>query len=224
MVLYPPNNAGPGAARPMPGAMVGFRIPPHPPIHLEIGPMIKHRKHLRKALLLLAVLGLSSCQDHQSVPTAPDSRMATVSGLQLPRLITINGVRLLTLAPGNTLNPTLVSKSVGRLGGVVTNGDATLIVPPLSVPNGTTISLRSVNNGTVMFRFAPNGLQFRLPALLKISTAKANLLGLDLHRLRIAGASDNADDWTIIGGVYDPLTGLVVAPVSHFSRYALCAD
>lgn len=207
--------------------------------------MFRFSRLLRPVLLLVSFL-LVGCNG--GIPTAPDAADAelltapgvypfsvesgadmTPAGIKLPPilppLVTINGVRLVTVARGQSLPGGTVRQRMRFLtGGIVTNGDATLIVPPLSVPNGTTISLQSMNNGLVGFKFGPNGLQFGLPAVLKISTAKANLLGIDLSTLRVAGASDNADDWTIIGGVYDPVTGLVVVPITHFSRYAMCVD
>ena len=39
-----------------------------------------------------------------------------------------------------------------------------------------------------------------------------------------AGASDGGDDWVVIGGTYDPRKGAVVAPLQHFSQYALCYE
>ena len=183
---------------------------------------------LRRAFpFLLGALILAGCQG-DGAPMAPESQVpGRVGGTQAgpATLLTVNGVQLVQLLPGERLVRGVTSQSVPALtGAVITNGDATLVVPPFSVPDGTTITLRSVRDGTLSFRFGPNRLRFRVPALLKISTAKANLLGIDLRRLAIAGASDRADDWTIIGGVYDPITGTVVAPISHFSRYALCVD
>jgi hypothetical protein len=47
---------------------------------------------------------------------------------------------------------------------------------------------------------------------------------VDPRRIKIAVASDDKDDWRVVGGIYNPLTRTVVAPVLHFSRYALCVD
>jgi hypothetical protein len=135
-------------------------------------------------------------------------------------------VELVRFLPSHALQP--AGETAGRVsvltGATITNDDATLVVPPMSVPNGTTITIATENDGTVTFRFGPNGLQFAVPATLKISTAHADLSGIDPADLRIAGASDDGDDWTVVGGVYDPVTGTVAASISHFSRYALCTD
>lgn len=77
-------------------------------------------------------------------------------------------------------------------------------------------------NRYVSFRFGPSGLVFRQPAILAISVDKADLRGIDPRDLRIAVASDDEDDWTIVGGLYNHLTRTVTVPVLHFSRYALC--
>ena len=61
-------------------------------------------------------------------------------------------------------------------------------------------------------------------AILSISIDKADLRGVNPWRLRIAVASDDRDDWRVVGGIYNPLTGTVTAPVLHFSRYALCVE
>lgn len=77
-------------------------------------------------------------------------------------------------------------------------------------------------NKYVSFKFGPSGLVFQRPALLSISVRKADLKDINPWDLRIAVASDDEDDWTIVGGIYNPLTRTVTVPVLHFSRYALC--
>jgi hypothetical protein len=84
--------------------------------------------------------------------------------------------------------------------------------------------MEPLNNGYVEFKFGPNGLTFSTPATLMINAAKANIGATDKASLRIAGASDSGDDWQVIGGIYDPVTDTVTAPISHFSRYALCLE
>ena len=76
----------------------------------------------------------------------------------------------------------------------------------------------------VAFRFGPSGLAFDPVAILSISVDKADLRGVNPWRLRIAVASDDRNDWRVVGGIYNPLTGTVIAPVLHFSRYALCVE
>lgn len=85
-----------------------------------------------------------------------------------------------------------------------------------------TIVMQAQNNGFVAFKFGPSGLSFSPAATLVISADQANLSGIDPSDLAIAGASDDGDDWQVIGGTYDPATNTVIAPIDHFSRYALC--
>ncbi|MFN2383771.1 MAG: hypothetical protein ABR559_05845, partial [Gemmatimonadota bacterium] len=86
------------------------------------------------------------------------------------------------------------------------------------------ITMQAETTGYVSFLFGPSGLQFSPAATLTISAAKANIDALNKGRLKSAGASDTADDWTVVGGAYDPVTDTVVAQISHFSRYALCVE
>lgn len=111
-----------------------------------------------------------------------------------------------------------------RGGAEPTVADAVLSIVPGSIPVGTKITITPQRTGYMSFVFGPSGLTFDRPAVLTISTVKADLRGIDPSRLRIAGASNQTDDWQVVGGIYDPLTRTVVAPISHFSRYALCVN
>lgn len=173
-------------------------------------------KPLRRALLPLAAMGVLACQGNDS-PISP--------GDEAPATVEINGVNLVTAAPGTMLAPAGGGVLVrAKEDATISSGDATLTVTAGSVPNGTKITMEPLNNGYIEFKFAPNGLQFNPSATLRISAAKANIGALSKPQLRIAGASDDQNDWTVIGGTYDPATDTVTVPISHFSRYALCVE
>lgn len=107
-----------------------------------------------------------------------------------------------------------------RTGATLTPDDAVLSV--FNEALSGLITKEVDGNKYVSFKFGPSGLVFQRPALLTISVSKADLKGINPRDLRIAVASDGEDDWTIVGGLYNPLTRTVTVPVLHFSRYALC--
>ncbi|MBW3660125.1 MAG: hypothetical protein KY397_00635 [Gemmatimonadetes bacterium] len=176
-------------------------------------------KPFRRAILALAVLGLVACEDQGFTPAAPEAD---------PPTVTFNGVQLVTVRPearglflaDDEVEVDLVDVSEGA---TLTAEDAQLIVQPNSIPEATTIRMEVEDEDDILgFEFGPNGLVFDPAATLIISADKADLDDIDPTRLAIAGASDDVDDWQVIGGIYDPLTNSVTVPILHFSRYALC--
>lgn len=111
-----------------------------------------------------------------------------------------------------------------REGELLTAGDATLSFLESALSFSAEVTKEIDRQGYVSFKFGPSGLGFSPAAVLAISIDKADLTGVDLDKLRIAAASDDLDDWRVVGGIYDPVTRTVIAPVTHFSRYALCVD
>jgi hypothetical protein len=117
--------------------------------------------------------------------------------------------------------PTLIKV---RRGETLTPDDATLAFLERALSFPTQITKQVDGDRYVSFKFGPSGLAFDPVAILMIDTDKADLRGVNPWRLRIAVASDDRDDWRVVGGIYNPLTGTVIAPVLHFSRYALCVE
>ena len=173
-------------------------------------------KPLRRALLVFTVLGFAACEGGNALIDNAASD---------PAVTEVNGVKLVQMAPGRVLAPAGDAVMVNaKQGATIENGDARLTVLPGSIPANTKITMEPRNNGYVEFVFGPSGLQFSPNATLTISAAKANLDVSSKHRLRIAVASDGANDWQMVGGTYDPATDTVTVPIEHFSRYALCID
>jgi hypothetical protein len=184
--------------------------------------MLNPWKPFRRAFLAAGVLALFACQDEPS-PLGPNEERA-------PSFVEVNGVKLVTIAPGRGLEPAGAEQVATRIennaGATLTTSDARLVITPGSMSQAD-VEVRMETefaSGFVQFKFGPSGLQFAPAATLTVSAAKANTSGINLNSLRIAGASDNANDWQLVGGVYDPIAGTVTARVSHFSRYALCVE
>jgi hypothetical protein len=187
--------------------------------------MANLRKPLRRALLPLAVLGFAACQSDRS-PIGPE---AVAPESASPQFVEVNGVKLVTAKPGRALLLADVDFAIQRVprnvGGTLTTDDATLTILPGSMQSTTIIwMLPDLDSGYVQFRFGPTGTTFTPAATLRIDADEANIPAAMRNRLRVAGASDNVDNWTLVGGSYDPVTNTVKAPISHFSRYALCVE
>ena len=160
----------------------------------------------------LIVFGLSACQSDLPTSVEPDlAQPASSARLADPGLK--------TETPGETR--TLIRVRPGRK---LTADDASLTVADGSLSFPAVIDKKVDGDRFVSFRFGPDGLEFLPAAVLTISLDKADLRGIDPQQLRIAVASDNQDDWQVVGGTYDPITRTVTAPVLHFSRYALTVD
>jgi hypothetical protein len=165
------------------------------------------------AALVMAGFG---CQSEINPASMEDGPSATV---------TIHGLQLLVasdpLAPAGVA---AVEVTPGE-GGQVSRGGVTLSVPAGAVGAATTITMERIP-GLQGYVFGPSGLRFGRPATLAIQVNAASLRasGIDPRRLAVAGASDDADDWSVVGGAYDPATGTVTVPIYHFSRYALIVN
>lgn len=165
----------------------------------------------------LLLLAMTACQSE--IPLGPDDEapIAPAAGTDSPDML----LGLLSGGGGSDDAPRLIPV---RRGERLTPEDATLSFLEGSLSFPAEITKGVDGRKYVSFKFGPNGLSFEPAAVLAISIDKADLGGIDPRRLRIAVASDDRDDWRVVGGLYMPLANVVVAPVSHFSRYALCVD
>jgi hypothetical protein len=177
-------------------------------------------KSLHRAFLSMAVLGFFACQGEQS-PLSPSEDAA-------PSFVEVNGVNLVRVKPSSALELAgqeevkLVPKKDGQ---TLSTNDAKLYVLPNSIQQDVVITMQAAIDGTMSFKFGPNGTTFTPHAVLEIKADKAELAGVDLSRLTAAGASDNVDDWQVIEeAYYDQANNKVIIPISHFSRYALCVE
>lgn len=179
-----------------------------------------HRDILRPAVMA-AILGatLWACADSSGpLSSSPEEAVRPT--------VTLNGIDLLSVPSGRALGPAgIVSMDVkGSSGGSITVGDATLDVPAGAVDRATTITMSASGSGVDAYTFGPDGLEFRRAATLtvRIDAERLRAAGIDPDELAVAGASNAADDWAVLGGTYDASSGTVTATIPHFSRYALC--
>ena len=166
---------------------------------------------------LIAAFGLTACQDMgpTAVPREEAGRAPTT---------TVNGVDLLNAPARALLHPASVGAAViGPDGGSIEVDGARFTVPAGALSESVLITMHGKLNGQYRYKFGPNGLQFAAPATLTIPVDPAEA-GIIAERLAVATASDDGDDWRVIGGAYDPATGTVSAPIHHFTQYALCQN
>lgn len=121
---------------------------------------------------------------------------------------------------------TVASKSIKPLfGGVVAGSRYRVTLPPLSLTQTTTISIREYDPNVLDFELLPHGTQFLLPVTVEIDYAGTSLdpasptyeggLPVLLYFNEITGI------WELIPGVNNPLTKKYTVLLSHFSRYSL---
>ncbi|HEY7471188.1 MAG TPA: hypothetical protein VIE68_02470 [Gemmatimonadota bacterium] len=159
----------------------------------------------------LIVTGSAACQSDLPTSAEPDPSLSSSPAPLLAPLLKGSGkgpVTLVRVRSGQTLTP----------------DDAKLTVFEGSLSFPAVITKTVDGRRYMSFKFGPNGLKFLPAAVLAISVNKADLSGIDPRRLKIAVASDDREDWRVVGGFYEPITRTVIAPVLHFSRYALCVD
>ena len=165
----------------------------------------------RLLLTLGLIAGLAACQSGLPTSSEPDLPRPPSPDPLLEPLPGTDGqepVTLIRVRGGETLTP----------------DDARLTVIDGSLSLPAVIDKTVDGRGFVAFRLAPDGLDLMPFAVLAISVDKADLRGVDPSKLKVAVASDERDDWRVVGGIYEPNTRTVFAPVLHFSRYALCVD
>ncbi len=99
------------------------------------------------------------------------------------------------------------------------------VVYPNSITQDATISLeitkidsKKNDDVAIMYEFKPDGLQFLIPAELRIDVAK--VFGRRATCLRWYYLNEQTGVWVYQGQFCaDPLTGIATVPVLHFSRY-----
>jgi hypothetical protein len=111
------------------------------------------------------------------------------------------------------------SAEIGALGGQVTFGPHTLIVPPLALLTPTTITAKTLPGDTIAVAFQPKGLTFLLPASLELSYAQCQ--NQPDKSLSVVYVSDDLQ-WLLQLITSIDLTGQkeVTGSITHFSVYA----
>ena len=171
-------------------------------------------RHLRPLALVLAVLlAAAGCSNLPTSPMASSpSTPVTTGGSQ----------ELLGLGDGliGSTGTTEATKTLTVLGGTISAGDFTLVVPPLALSRTATITVRQPDPSkpVVELSIAPasaNG--FRVPVLLAGNASK-----MDRSLISVACISywnPTTSQWEPLQSTVSVATLTVSAPLSHFSTY-----
>jgi hypothetical protein len=171
-------------------------------------------RHLRPLVLGLAVLlAAAGCSN---LPTSPlASSPSTPSG-------TGSSSQILGLGDGllGSNSTTEATKTMGVLGGTISAGDFTLVVPPLALTRTATITVRQPDPASpvVELSISPSTAnRFLVPVLLAAKASK-----MDRSLLSVACISyynPSTGKWEPLTSTVSILSLTVSAPLSHFSTY-----
>ena len=171
---------------------------------------MKARRLIAPVLLLVAALACSE-RTPTTAPVAPAPDASLIGGLLAPT----------GLLKCSDLPYASDVETIGPLGGVLQAGPHTLVVPPGALTAPTTITMTVPTGlGVNAVKFAPEGLQFRVPATLTMSYSNCSLLGKLLPK-RIAYTDDNLNILTYLLSLDNLLSKRVTGKVNHFSDYVV---
>jgi len=113
------------------------------------------------------------------------------------------------------------TKTIGPLGGTISAGPHTLVIPPGALSSPTAITMTAPTGlGVNAVKFQPEGLRFLTPAALTMSYANCSLLGKLLPK-RIAYTDDNLNIISYLLSLDNLLSKYVTGKVNHFSDYVI---
>jgi hypothetical protein len=169
------------------------------------------------AVLLLVLLVAPSCGEPPSAPATPSAPAVPPPDASLiGDLIAPTG--LLTCSDLPYASST---QTIGPLGGVISAGPHTLVIPPGALQRPTEITMTApTGRGVNSVRFQPEGLQFDTPAALTMSYANCNLLGKILPK-RIAYTDQNLNILYYLLSLDNIFAKRVTGKVNHFSDYVV---
>jgi hypothetical protein len=171
---------------------------------------MKARRLIAPVLLLVVAL---ACSDRTptSVPVAPAPDASLIGGL-------LGATGLLKCS---NLPYASNTKTIGALGGSISAGPHTLVIPPGALLTPTTITMTAPTGlGVNAVKFQPEGLRFITPAVLTMSYANCSLLGKLLPK-RIAYTDDNLNIISYLLSLDNLLSKYVTGKVNHFSDYVI---
>ncbi len=171
---------------------------------------MKARRLIASVLLLAVAL---ACTDH--TPTAPVAPVAPEASL-IGSLLGATG-----LLKCSNLPYASQTKTIGPLGGTISAGPHTLVIPPGALSSPTAITMTAPTGlGVNAVKFQPEGLRFTAPAVLTMSYANCSLLGKILPK-RIAYTDDNLNIISYLLSLDNLLSKYVTGKVNHFSDYVI---
>ncbi len=175
---------------------------------------------MKATRLLVVTLCLSlalACGDHN--PTAAPPAPAAP---QVPQADLIGSLlRATGLLKCSDLPYASDTETIGPLGGTISAGPHTLVIPPGALLNATTITMTAPTGlGVNAVKFKPAGLRFNTPAALTMSYANCSLLGKLLPK-RIAYTDDNLNILYYLLSLDNLFSKKVTGKVNHFSDYVV---
>lgn len=179
-----------------------------------------------RALVLLAtvtVLAASCVTSDGARSVGPNADMPTVAGTGGRTLTSrvrggSDSLSLFACAADSIADS--ASAVIGPLGGQIQFGPHTLVVPPGALLRATTITASAPGDGHVDAVFQPEGLHFLVPAVLTLSYAQCS--PPPDHQASITYLQSLLGEiLDILPSVDNPTKGQVVAPITHFSVYAV---
>jgi hypothetical protein len=182
-------------------------------------------KTIRSVVLLATVTFLAtSCgigDDAGTVgPTTAATRAAATSGRTLTSRTRGGSDSLSLFACAADSIADSASAVIGPLGGQIQFGPHTLVVPPGALLRSTTITATAPGDGYVDAVFQPEGLHFLVPAQLTLTYAQCS--PAPDHQPSITYLQSLLGDiLDILPSLDNPSKGQVVAPITHFSVYAV---
>ncbi len=172
------------------------------------------RPPLLFAVTLAVLLCAAGCSNLPTQPTAPDTGAAALSGGGSSQVLGLDGLL------GSSAQTTS-TKQIGVLGGVVSAGNFTVVIPPgaLTTTARITVSQPDPARPVVNLSISPaSANKFLLPVLL---VADASPMSRSLLSVADMGYyNPQTGDWERVdGSVVSVATLSVSAPLWHFSTY-----
>lgn len=173
------------------------------------------------ALTLAVMLTACGCSN---MPTKPEGMGQSQAPLAASGAEQVQPIGLPLLNGGG--NVTTRTVMVGLLGGIVSVGDFTLVIPPAALPQPAAVTVRQadLDHPVVDLTISPaSANHFRLPVLLV-----ANARKMDPSLLSIAQISwwnPATQKWEAVSGSSVSVGSLTVtAPLQHFSTYRVSGN
>jgi len=171
------------------------------------------------AVLVLVLLVSQSCGEPPSAPAIP---VAAAPAAPAPQADLIGSLLGATgLLKCSNLPYDSETKTIGPLGGTISAGPHTLVIPPGALLAPTQITMTAPTGlGVNAVKFQPAGLRFIAPAALSMSYANCSLLGKLLPK-RIAYTDNNLNILYYLLSLDNLFSKYVTGKVNHFSDYAV---
>ena len=172
---------------------------------------MKARRLIAAVLLLVVALACTDRTPTSVAPVAPAPDASLIGGL-------LGATGLLKCS---SLPYASQTRTIGPLGGTISAGPHTLVIPPGALTSPTAITMTAPTGlGVNAVKFQPAGLRFVTPAALTMSYSNCSLLGKILPK-RIAYTDDNLNILSYLLSLDNLFSKNVTGKVNHFSAYVV---